>query len=157
MNAIAAEAMSEMEADAWKEKPEPRRPELLDRSMDLAIRIRSDIADWLPEDARGEFPLYEIANGVQLASVKIGGALGHDDDEPWPPDPAFAGDPLVRLKKSRDSLRDALLGMDSADEENLAPAPWRIATRREIAEILGEVQKLIQELRDLLEGGGEEP
>jgi hypothetical protein len=41
--------------------------------------------------------------------------------------------------------------MDSADEENLAPAEWRIATRREIAEIFGEVQKLIQELRDVLD------
>lgn len=110
----------------------------------------------MPEDATNEHPLREIAWGVQLAAVKIGGALGHDDDEPWPPEAMFAGDPLVRLKKSRDSLRDALLAMDSTDAENLAPAPWRIATRREIAEILGEVQKLIQELRDVLKKGEEE-
>lgn len=43
--------------------------------------------------------------------------------------------------------------MDSVDEENLAPAAWRITTRREIAEILGEVQKLIQQLRDVLKDG----
>jgi hypothetical protein len=92
---------------------------------------------------------------VQLAAVKIGGALGHDRDEPWPPDALFAGDSLVRLKKSRDSLRDALLAMDSADEENLAPADWRIATRREIAEILGAVQLLIQDLREVLKDEGE--
>jgi hypothetical protein len=61
----------------------------------------------------------------------------------------------VRLKKSRDSLRDALLAMDSADEENLAPADWRIATRREIAEILGAVQLLIQDLREVLKDEGE--
>jgi hypothetical protein len=155
MNAAAEEAMREMEAEGWKERPEPQRPELLERAMSLSLHVHGDIADWIPENARAEFPLYEIAKGVQIAAVKIGGALGQDRDEPWPPDPAFAGDPLVRLKKSRDSLRDALLGMDSADEEKLAPADWRIATRREIAEILGEVQKLIQELRDLLDDGGE--
>lgn len=150
MNAAAAEAMQEMESDAWKERPERQRPALLDRAMDFSVKLRADISDWLPEDATGEHPLREIAWGVQLASVKIGGALGHDDDEPWPPEALFAGNPLVRLKKSRDCLRDALRAMDSADGENLAPAPWRIATRREIAEILGEVQKLIQELRDVL-------
>lgn len=156
MNAAAEEAMREIEADSWKEKPEPQRPELLDRAMDFSIKLQDEVAEWMPEDATNEHPLREIAWGVQLAAVKIGGALGHDDDEPWPPEAMFAGDPLVRLKKSRDSLRDALLAMDSTDAENLAPAPWRIATRREIAEILGEVQKLIQELRDVLKEGGEE-
>jgi hypothetical protein len=155
MNAAAREAMEEMEADAWKEKAEPLRPELLDRTMEFSLKLRRDIKHWLADDAPGEHPLREIAWGVQLASVKIGGALGHDRDEPWPPDPLFAGDSLVRLKKSRDSLRDALLAMDSADEENLAPADWRIATRREIAEILGAVQLLIQDLREVLKDEGE--
>lgn len=156
MNAAAEEAVREMDAESWKDRPEPQRPELLDRAMDFSVNLHGEIAEWLPEDASGEHPLYEIARGVQLAAVKIGGALGHDDDEPWPPDPLFAGDSLVRLKKSRDSLRDALRAMDSADEENLAPADWRIATRREIAEILGAVQVLIQDLRDVLKEDGEE-
>jgi hypothetical protein len=154
MNAAAQEALQEMEAEAWKEKTEPLRPELLDRALEFSLKLRSDIEGWLPEDATDEHPLHEIAWGVQLAAVKIGGALGHDRDEPWPPDALFAGDSLVRLKKSRDSLRDALLAMDSADEENLAPAAWRIATRREIAEILGAVQLLIQDLREVLKDEG---
>lgn len=156
MNAVAAESLQELESEAWNEKPEPKRPALLDRAMELSIQIRGDIEEWVPEAALEEFPLYEIAKGVQLAAVKIGGALGHDDDEPWPPDALFAADTLVRLKKSRDSLRDALLAMDCADEENLAPAAWRITTRREIAEILGEVQTHIQELRDVLKEGGDD-
>jgi hypothetical protein len=155
MNAAAQEALQEMEAEAWKERIEPQRPELLDRALDFSLKLRNDIKGWIPVEATGEHPLHEIAWGVQLAAVKIGGALGHDRDEPWPPDPLFAGDSLVRLKKSRDSLRDALLAMDSADEENLAPADWRIATRREIAEILGAVQLLIQELREVLKDEGE--
>lgn len=150
MNAAAEEAMREMEAEAWKDEPEPQRPELVERALEFSVQLHHDVADWLTEDAPGEHPLREIAWGVQLAAVKIGGALGHDCDEPWPPDALFAGDSLVRLKKSRDCLRDALLAMDSADEENLAPADWRIATRRGIAEILGAVQLLIHDLRDVL-------
>jgi hypothetical protein len=156
MNAAAQEALEEMESEAWKDKPEPQRPALLDRAMDFSMKLRNDIKEWMPEESTGEHPLREIAWGVQLAAVKIGGALGHDDDEPWPPEALFAGDSLVRLKKSRDCLRDALLAMDSADAENLAPAPWRIATRREIAEILGEVQTLVRELRDVLKENGDE-
>lgn len=156
MNAAAQESLEEMESEAWKDKPEPQRPALLDRAMEFSLKLRNDIKEWIPEEASGEHPLREIAWGVQLASVKIGGALGHDDDEPWPPDALFAGDSLVRLKKSRDCLRDALLAMDSADAENLAPAAWRIASRREIAEILGVVQTLIRELRDVLKEGEEE-
>jgi hypothetical protein len=155
MNAAAQQALEEMETEAWKERSEPQRPELLDRAMDFSIQLRNDIKEWLADDAIAEHPLREIAWGVQLAAVKIGGALGHDRDEPWPPDALFAGDSLVRLKKSRDCLRDALLAMDSADQENLAPAAWRIATRREIAEILGEVQLLIQDLREVLKDEGE--
>jgi hypothetical protein len=156
MNAAAQEAMEEMEAESWKERPEPQRPELVERALDFSVKLHKDTAAWLTEEDNGEHPLREIAWGVQLAAVKIGGALGHDDDEPWPPDALFAGDSLVRLKKSRDCLRDALLAMDSADEENLAPLVWRVATRREIAEILGAVQLLIRDLRDVLKDEGEE-
>lgn len=155
MNAAAEEALDDMESETWKNLPEPQRPELVERAMEFSVQLRKDIHDWVPEDGNAEHPLNEIAWGVQLAAVKIGGALGHDDDEPWPPNALFAGDKLVRLKKSRDCLRDALLAMDSADEENLAPLDWRIATRREIAEILGEVQLLIQDLRDVLKDEGE--
>jgi len=156
MNAAAEEALREMESEAWKERPEPERPELLDRALEFSLQLHDDIRNWVTEEAGAEHPLREIYWGVQLAAVKIGGALGHDRDEPWPPDALFAGDPLVRLKKSRDCLRDALLAMDSADEQNLAPAEWRIATRREIAEILGAVQGLIRELREVLKDGDEE-
>jgi hypothetical protein len=155
MNAAAHEALEEMESESWKDEPEPQSPELVERALDFSVKIHHDIKDWVTDDTSEEHPLREIAWGVQFAAVKIGGALGHDRDEPWPPDALFAGDTLVRLKKSRDCLRDALLAMDSADQENLAPAAWRIATRREIAEILGEVQLLIQDLREVLKDEGE--
>lgn len=154
MNAAAAEALEDMESESWKGAEEPETPALVREAMEFAIQLHHEIAEWVSEDGCAEHPLREIAWGVQFASVKIGGALHRD--EPWPPEPLFAGDSLVRLKKARDCLRDALLAMDSADQENLATAHWRIATRRGIAGILGEVQQLIRELRDVLKDPDEE-
>ena len=156
MNAAAAEALEDMDSESWKDDGEPELPPLVREAADLGIRLHDEVAEWLPEDAGGEHPLHEIAWGVQFASVKIGGALHRAADEEWPPDPLFAGDSLVRLKKSRDCLRDALRALDSADQENLATAAWRTATRRSIASLLGEVQQLIQQLREVLKDRDEE-
>jgi hypothetical protein len=71
-------------------------------------------------------------------------------EEEWPPPALFAGNVPARLKKARDYLRDVLRGLDSADEEGLATVEWRAATRRETGEILGEVQRLIKEVRKVL-------
>ena len=153
---VGAEALEDMDSESWKDDGEPELPPLVREAADLGIRLHDEVAEWLPEDAGGEHPLHEIAWGVQFASVKIGGALHRAADEEWPPDPLFAGDSLVRLKKSRDCLRDALRALDSADQENLATAAWRTATRRSIANLLGEVQQLIQQLREVLKDPDEE-
>jgi hypothetical protein len=42
MNAAAEEAMREVEADTWKERPEPQRPELLERAMSLSLQVHGD-------------------------------------------------------------------------------------------------------------------
>lgn len=95
--------------------------------------------------------MLEIVNGIHTASAKIAGAIGCDeDDREWPPDPLFAGDSLVRLKKARAALRDSLRGLDSADEENLVTAEWRASTRREVSGIFSEIQRLIAEVRGIL-------
>ncbi len=151
MNAAAEEAMREMEAEKWMEPLDKKRPELVERASELGIRLHKDVDGLLPPDPSREHPLLEIVNGVCIASAKLAGALGcQEDEEDWPPDPLFAGDTLVRLKKARAVLRDSLRGLDSADEENLGTAEWRAATRAEIHAILSEVQRLIKEVRDVL-------
>jgi hypothetical protein len=151
MNAAAQEALEEAEADDWKGDPfERERPELVERATDLGVQLHAEIDALLPENPPREHPLIEIVNGMHLASAKIAGALASMDDEGWPPDPLCAGDSLVRLKKARGALRDALRGLDSAEEENLGTTEWRTDARREIAEILGEVQQLIAEVRQVL-------
>lgn len=155
MNAVAEEAMEEMESESWKDdEPDERHP-LVERASDLAVRVHAEVREngWLPEDAVAEHPLREIIYGTMSASAKLAGALGMDDDEEWPPDPLLAGNVLVRLKKARDWLRDVLGGLDSVEEENLAPVAWCAEIRHEAAEILGEVQDLIREVREVLADG----
>ncbi len=57
----------------------------------------------------------------------------------------------MRLKKARRYLRDALDGMDAAEEQNLATPEWRITNRHEINTILQHVEKLIEEVRQVCE------
>lgn len=151
INAAGEEALREMEADKWMKSFEGKRPALVERASDLGVQLHHDVDELLPPDPLREHPLLEIVSGVCIASAKLAGALGcEEDEEDWPPDPLYAGGTLVRLKKARTALRDALRGLDSADEENLGTADWRSTTRGEINAILSEVQRLIKEVRDVL-------
>lgn len=156
MNAIAGEALEDLEAEKWKgeDQFEESRHPLVEECSDLAVVLYRDVdtGNWIPEGAQEEHPLREIVTAVSCASAKLAGALGMADrlDE-WPPDPLIAGNVLVRLKKARAYLRDALLAMDSADDEGLATPKWRHHMRLKISGILAETQDLIRELRDMLE------
>jgi hypothetical protein len=155
MNEMAAEALVDVEADQWQDGKfaEERHP-LVDECSDLSVQLFKEIhaAGWLPEDAQEEHPLREVINGVTFASAKLAGALGMADryDE-WPPDPLIAGNVLVRLKKARGHLRDAMRGLDSAEEENLATPQWRHHMRLKIIDVLAETQNFIREVRQGLE------
>jgi hypothetical protein len=90
---------------------------------ELTVRLHHEIKDnqWLKESDPQEHPLREIGTGTMIASAKMAGALNRFEDEPddWPPDELSAGDILVRLKKAREALKDALAGLDAADEQQL--------------------------------------
>lgn len=149
MNAICEEAVREAEADNWNDE-EPERHPLIERTLEFAVRVHQEAREWLPENCSAEHPLIELMNGLTTASAKLGGALGVVDADEWPPDALFAGNVLVRLKKARGYLHDALAGLDSADQENLANPGWRAFVRKETQEILGEVEILIAEVREVL-------
>lgn len=148
MNAICAEAIQEGNADDWTE--DERHP-LVERCTELAVRLHHEVGEWLPENATDEHPLLEVIHGTQFAAAKLAGALESCDE--WPPDELFAGNVLVRLKKTRECLRDALAGLDSADHESLATPVWRAFARKEVGEILAEVEGLIAEVRAVLNDG----
>ncbi len=154
LNASAEEALADLESEAWKGDPfERERHPLVERCSDFAVKLHKEVehAGWLPrEQWHREHPLAEIVDGVMIASAKLAGALGSAGDREWPPPALFAGDTLVRLKKARAALRDALGGLEAATEQHLATAAWRAATLRETTAIRAEVEDLITEVRTVL-------
>ena len=151
-NAAAEEVSREMERERWKggDAFEEHTHPLAQKCQEYALSISREVrrAGWIPENAQSEHPLVEIVNGTMFASAKLAGALNGGDE--WPPEPLFAGDCLVRLKKARNYLRDVLRALDGADEDNLSTPPWRARARRESGEILSAVHVMIGQVRDRL-------
>jgi hypothetical protein len=155
MNAIAAEALVDLEADKWKGRNpfEEEQHPLVEECCDFAIKLYHDVqnAGWVAEDSQHEHPLREIVNSVSSASAKLAGALGmasrHDE---WPPERSIAGNVIVRLKKARGYLRDALSGLESAEEEALAVPKWRHETRLKVIDVLVQTEELLREARGVL-------
>ncbi len=156
MNEAAEAVAAEMESEEWNEEDfEERQHPLQKAAYELTIQLHHDIkaGGWLTESDPPEHPLYEVETGTMIASAKLAGALNRFGNEPddWPPDELSAGDILVRLKKAREALRDALAGLDAADEQSLATPEWRSSTRAAIRPILKGVESLIAEVRESLE------
>ena len=161
MNAAAEEALADAKTEAWMddEEEEAREHPLVARCTALYSRLRQDCKEreWLTAFESTEHPLRELVNGVMIASGKLAGALNRiDDAEDWPPEPLFAGGGLVRLKKARGHLRNALAGADAAAEQDIADATWLAVARAEVVKLIAEVEALIAEVRAVLEAEGEE-
>ncbi len=160
MNAAAEDALANAKADEWKDDDdEDRDHPLVARCVTLQSRFRKDYEErgWVRKDDSQEHPLNELLIGVMFAGPKLAGALNSlDDDEDWPPEPLFAGNTLVRLKKTRGHLRDALAGADAAAEQGLADAAWLAVARAEVVKLIAEVETLIAEVRAVLEAAGEQ-
>lgn len=153
MNAAAEEALRE-DGEQDDCDDELASHPLVDHCRELGVRMYHEVenAGWVPEGAPEEHPLRDAVYGVEFASAKLAGALsGAVRREQWPPDPLFAGDTLVRLKKARNHLRDALAGLNAADEQRLAEFDWRVARRAEVTSLLQQVDGLIREVRESLQ------
>ena len=74
-----------------------------------------------------------------------------DRCDEWPPDRLIAGNVIVRLKKVRGYLRDALGALESAEEEALATPKWRQETRFKVIQILAQTQEFLREARQVLD------
>ena len=146
-NADFEEAMAK-EDEPGQLKPHP----LFEHCQELNLRVNEAIEanGWLPDDAQEEHPLNALQHGISLASVKLAGAL-NGRGYGWPPEALFAGDCLVRLKKARTYLKDALAGLEAVEGEQLADPAWMPPIRQEIQALLSEVNQLIDEVRAVLE------
>jgi len=72
MNAASMEALEEAAADDWKQE-EPSDHPLVTECREFALELRH--SGHLPPGVSDEHPLWEIANGVLIASGKLAGAL----------------------------------------------------------------------------------
>lgn len=124
---------------------------LVEQCEELGMKTRHDIEcnEWLPENAHHEHPLNELMHGLWSGAAKLAGALNGEVDE-WPPEPLFAGDVLVRLKKARGYLADARAALDAAEAEQLCDANWFPSVRKKLQAIQRETQGYINEVRYLL-------
>lgn len=121
---------------------------LVERCGELCEQIyySIEVNEWLPEHAHREHPLHELLNDLRSASAKLAGAL-NGDPEDWPPDPLFAGNTLVRLKKARGYLADASAALAAAESEKLAEHNWLTTQKQEIEHIQQQTQQYINEVR----------
>jgi hypothetical protein len=133
---------------------------LVEKARDLAISMHhaAEAADWIPEGSPPEHPLNEAWSCIATASAKLAGALNIHDPEAWPPEPLFAGHALHRLKTARRLLRDALLAIETAAADHLAPTEWTTSIAAALtSEILPQLEHLITEVRLILNAADQHP
>ena len=133
---------------------------LVEKARDLAISMHhaAEAAGWIPEGSPPEHPLNEAWSCIATASAKLAGALNIHDPEDWPPEPLFAGHALHRLKTARRHLRDALLAIETAAADHLAPSEWTSSIAAALtSEILPQLEHLITEVRLILNTADQHP
>jgi hypothetical protein len=84
------------------------------------------------------------------AGAKFAGAL---NGEAWPPTADDCAGKIVRLKRARGYLDDALLAVESCAEQELVDAAWLAGVQRELNQLAQAGDELIAELRTRLERG----
>jgi hypothetical protein len=118
----------------------------------------AEAAGWIPEGSPPEHPLNEAWSCIATASAKLAGTLNIHDPEDWPPEPLFAGHALHRLKTARPFLRDALLAIETAAADHLAPTEWTTSIAAALtSEILPQLEHLITEVRLILNAADQHP
>jgi hypothetical protein len=150
MNRASEEALAN--PDPEREAELNRVHPLAERAQQLTLRLMDETEEhgWIPEDASREHPVAVLVASVMSAGAKFAGALNGED---WPPPVDFCAQNIVRLKRARSYLDDALLAADSCTEQNLTEPGWLEQTRRELQALGEECDALIAELRGRLERG----
>jgi hypothetical protein len=150
MNRAGEEALAnpdpEIEAELRFRHP------LVERTRELAHQLHdtAEAEHWLPAAAGPEHPVRELIDATMIAGAKLAGAL---NGRSWPPEREFCAAVIVRLKKAREYLDDAMRALESLQEEKLVP-PTRLGpVLVELIDLAHDADELIAELRERLERG----
>ena len=150
MNRAAEEALANPDPEVEKELA--FKHPLVERATALSIQMHGTAKeeDWLSENDSQEHPVAELLSATMIAGPKLAGAL---NGKYWPPGVESCAHSIVRLKRARGYLDDALRAADSCREEKLIPStrldPWV----NELDGLVAETDTLIAELRAKLERG----
>ncbi len=150
MNCAAEEAAANPDPEV--ERVLELKHPVAERAHELTVRLMSEPEDrgWVAQDAGEEHPLVDLASATMKASAKLAGALNGTE---WPPEVAFCAGVIVRLKKARSYLADALLAAEFCAKEGLGEAAWVAEVQRELNALAHECDVRVGELRAKLERG----
>jgi hypothetical protein len=146
MNRAGEEAVNDPQL---REEIERRHP-LAEQAQELTLRLMREPKErgWLPESAGEEHPVVELVAGVMKAGAKLAGALNGRD---WPPDVERCAGVIVRLKRTRGYLDDAMRAAESCQEQKLTETAWLAAVLVEIVDLANETDLITADLRARLE------
>lgn len=150
MNRAGEEALAnpdpEVEAEMNLEHP------LVERVTEFSLQLRATATaeGWRPPDAGQEHPVCEMLDATMIAGPKLAGAL---NGQTWPPEVDFCAHTIVRLKRARGYLEDAVRAAESCQEEKLIKPEQLGPILTELVEFIRETDELIVELRAKLERG----
>lgn len=145
LNRAAEEALDDPEILA----AERRRHPLAECAYELALNLsqNAEALAWIPKDAGEEHPVAELVGAVMKASAKLAGAL---NGEQWPPSLDSCASIIVRLKRARVYLDDALRAMESCQEDKLVPLNQLGPMLVDVIDLAHDADEIIAELRERL-------
>jgi len=150
MNRAGEEALANPDPEVEQEL-EYEHP-LVTRVTELALQWRrtAEAEGWRTEHAGQEHPVNELLDASLIAGPKLAGAL---NGRYWPPEIEFCAHTIVRLKRARGFLEDALRATESCHGEKLIKADRLGPIVVELVDFIRETDELIAELRAKLERG----
>jgi hypothetical protein len=150
MNRAGEEALEnpdpEVEAESNYEHP------LVGRAIELSLQMlaTAKAEGWLPENHSPEHPVAELLDATMIAGPKLAGAL---NGRYWPPEIEFCAHAIVRLKRARVYIDDALRATESCQEEKLIKPEHLGPIVVDLIDLAHDADELIAELREKLERG----
>ena len=152
MNGIFDEALAHPDPE-WEARRELKH-EVAVRAHEFALRVCEviDHSGLMAEAVSSEHPVVELENGLQFAAAKLAGALNGCE---WPPNLHFCAGVIVRLKRAREYLEDAMRALDSCQEQRLLPPAELGMIVVELADLAHAVDAIIADLRMRLARGWE--
>ncbi len=124
---------------------------LVDRATDLFYLLHelNETESWVTPEAQVEHPVRALIEATMGVGPKLAGALA---GRRWPPPLDFCAMTIVRLKRVRGYLDDALAATESCREENLIPTERLGPIVVELIDLARDIDALIGELRVRLRG-----